>query len=78
MRRKIKELEARLEALTRRRAEIDAQLAGSDVYAGASRDRLKELLRDQARVKSEIDEAEEAWLETSEALQTPAIDRDVG
>jgi ATP-binding cassette subfamily F protein 3 len=71
LRKKIKELEARLEALTRRRAEIDARLAGGEVYASASKDALKELLRDQARVNSEIAEAEEAWLEASETLQQP-------
>jgi len=71
LRKKIKELEARLEALTQRRAEIDARLTGGDVYASASKDALKELLRDQARVVSEIAEVEEAWLEASEALQQP-------
>jgi ATP-binding cassette subfamily F protein 3 len=74
LRRKLKELEARLESLTQRRADIEAQLAGSDVYAGASKDKLKDLLRDQAQVRSEIDEAEEAWLEASEALQDQAAD----
>ena len=77
LRRKIKELEGRLESLTQRRAEIEAQLTGSDLYASTSRDRLKELLRDQARVKGEIDEVEEAWLEASESLQKTAADRDV-
>jgi ATP-binding cassette subfamily F protein 3 len=69
LRRKIKELEGRLESLLQRRAAIDAQLSGGDLYATTSKDKLKELLRDQARVKSEIDETEEAWLEASEALQ---------
>ena len=69
LRRKIKELEGRLESLTQRRADIDAQLAGGDLYTGASRDKLKDLLRDQARVQSELAEVEEAWLEASEALQ---------
>jgi ATP-binding cassette subfamily F protein 3 len=72
LRKKIKELEARLESLTQQRAAIDAQLAGSDVYTSASKDALKELLRDQSRVNSEISEAEEAWLEASEALQQSA------
>jgi ATP-binding cassette subfamily F protein 3 len=70
LRRRIKELEGRLEALTRRRAEIDAQLTGSDLYVSTSKDTLKELLRDQARIKSEIGEVEEAWLEASEALHS--------
>ncbi len=42
------------------------------MYVGTSKDRLKELLRDQARVKVEIDEVEEAWLEASESLQQTA------
>ena len=71
LRKKIKELEERLESLTRRRAEIDAQLADSGLYAGAGKDRLRDLLRDQARVKFEIGEVEEAWLEASEWLQKP-------
>jgi ATP-binding cassette, subfamily F, member 3 len=69
LRKKIKELEARLESLMRRRTEIDAQLVDGDLYASTSKDRLKELLRDQARVKSEIAAVEEAWLEASESLQ---------
>jgi ATP-binding cassette subfamily F protein 3 len=72
LRKKIKELEERLESLTKRRAEIDAQLAGGDVYAAANKDALKELLRDQARVNGEIAAAEETWLEASEALQDSA------
>jgi ATP-binding cassette subfamily F protein 3 len=74
LRRKIKELEGRLETLTQRRVAIDAQLAGSDVYVSASKEKLKDLLRDQARVKSEIGELEEAWLEASEALQAAVRD----
>jgi ATP-binding cassette subfamily F protein 3 len=72
LRRKIKELEARLELLTQRRAEIEAQLAGSEVYSSSSRDKLKDLLQTQARLKSETEEVEEAWLEASEALQKTA------
>jgi ATP-binding cassette subfamily F protein 3 len=71
LRKKLQELEARLEALTKRCAEIDAALAG-DVYGAANRDRLKELLLEQARAKSELGEVEEQWLETSEALQSAA------
>jgi hypothetical protein len=40
----------------------------------ASKEKLKDLLRDQARVKSEIGELEEAWLEASEALQAAVRD----
>jgi ATP-binding cassette subfamily F protein 3 len=73
LRKKIKDLEARIEKLTKRRADIDAQLAGGDVYAAANKDKLKELLVEQARVKQELDEVEEAWLEASEALQNAVL-----
>jgi ATP-binding cassette, subfamily F, member 3 len=69
LRRKIKELEERLDRLAQRRTEIDAQLARGEVYTSASRDSLKELVREQARVRSEIAEVEQAWLDASEALQ---------
>jgi len=68
LRKKVQDLEARLEALTQRRADIETQLAG-DVYGNADRERLKELLLEQARVKIELGEVEEQWLEASEALQ---------
>jgi len=68
LRRKVEELEARLTSLTQRCAKMDAQLAG-DVYGSADKEKLKELLRDQARLRAELDEVEESWLETSEVLQ---------
>jgi ATP-binding cassette subfamily F protein 3 len=68
LRKKLKDLEARLEALTQRCADIDKELAG-DVYGQDRRDRLKELLLEQARAKTELGEVEESWLEASEALQ---------
>ena len=69
LRKKVKELEGRLYRLAQRRTEIDAQLASSDVYKSASKAGLKELLHEQARVRGETAEAEQAWLEASEALQ---------
>jgi ATP-binding cassette subfamily F protein 3 len=73
LRKKVKELEARLEELTKRRAEIEAALAGGDVYAAANKDKLKELLVEQARVRQEQDEVEEAWLAASEELQNVVV-----
>ena len=72
LRKKIKELEGRLESLTQRRAAIEAQLAGTERYSSSSRETLKDVLRDQARVNAEIAEVEEAWLEASEALHGAA------
>ncbi len=75
LRRKLRDLEARLEALTQRCADIETQLAG-DVYGNANKERLKELLLEQARAKIELGEVEESWLETSEALHASALDGD--
>jgi ATP-binding cassette subfamily F protein 3 len=72
LRRKIRELDARLASLTQRCAEIDAQLAAGDLYGSASKEKLKDLLRDQARIKAELADVEESWLETSESLQQAA------
>jgi ATP-binding cassette subfamily F protein 3 len=67
LRKRLRDLEGRLESLTTRCAEIDAQLTG-DVYGSANKEKLKELLRDQARFKAELNEVEELWLEASESL----------
>ena len=72
LRKKLQELEKRLEALTQRCADIEAQLTG-DVYGHANKERLKELLLDQARAKTELGEVEEQWLEASEALQQVSV-----
>ena len=71
LRKKLQELEERLEAVTRRCADIETQLAG-DVYGSANRERLKELLLEQARAKAELGEVEDLWLAASEALQNAA------
>ena len=68
LRRKLQELEARLDVLTKRCAEIDTELAG-DVYGAANKERLKELLLEQARARTELGDIEDQWLEASEALQ---------
>jgi hypothetical protein len=68
LRKKLQELEKRLESLTQRCADIETQLAG-DVYGHSNRERLKELLLEQARTQTELREVEESWLEASEALQ---------
>jgi ATP-binding cassette subfamily F protein 3 len=68
LRKKIQELEAKLDALSQRSAALAAELGG-DVYGRQDRDTLQELLREQARVQAEVHETEEAWLAASEALQ---------
>jgi ATP-binding cassette, subfamily F, member 3 len=71
LRKKVQQLEARVESLTKGCAELDAQLAG-DVYGSANKGKLKELLLEQARLKTELNEVEELWLEASESLHQAA------
>jgi ATP-binding cassette subfamily F protein 3 len=76
LRKKVEQLEARLESLTAGCAALDSQLAG-DVYGSANKDKLKELLLEQARLKTELLEVEELWLEASESLHL-AMQQDGG
>jgi ATP-binding cassette subfamily F protein 3 len=73
LRKRLQELEVRLESLTAASAAVEAQLAG-DVYGSESRAKLKELLLEQARLKTELVEVEEQWLEASESLQQAMVE----
>jgi ATP-binding cassette subfamily F protein 3 len=75
LRKRVQEIEARLESLTAASAAVDAQLAG-DVYGNESRAKLKELLLEQARFKSELAAVEEEWLEASESLERAIAEDD--
>jgi ATP-binding cassette subfamily F protein 3 len=66
---KIAKCDAELARLAKQSAAIQAQLAAPDIYAAASKDKLKELLAQQAQVARETEEAETAWLEASEELE---------
>jgi ATP-binding cassette subfamily F protein 3 len=48
---------------------LQAQLAAPDIYAASSKDRLKELLSQQAQLARETEKVETAWLEASEELE---------
>lgn len=69
LRKKIQELETRMTKLTQQRTAVESQLADGDMYSSANKGKLKELLRDQARIKEELNAAEEMWLDVSETLQ---------
>ena len=69
LRREIRQLETALSRLTSRKAELEQQLADPVLYDEANKDRLKELLAEQAGVLRELAATEEAWLEKSEKLE---------
>ncbi|MGR9091551.1 MAG: ABC-F family ATP-binding cassette domain-containing protein [Gammaproteobacteria bacterium] len=67
---RLKTLETRLERLQRKLAEVNERLADVTLYQDGASGDLQGLLREQLGLKEEISEAEETWLEMSEALET--------
>jgi ATP-binding cassette subfamily F protein 3 len=66
---KIAKFDAELARLATRSAELQRELAAPDIYSAGAKDRLKELLAQQAQVVRETEKVEEAWLEASEELE---------
>jgi ATP-binding cassette subfamily F protein 3 len=73
---KIAKYDDELSRLAARSAALQTQLAAPDIYAASSRDRLKELLAQQAQLARETDQVETAWLEASEELEEQS--REIG
>ena len=67
-------LEARIAALSREAQDARAELAGPGVYSESARERLRELVENEARVSAGLAEAEEEWLHT--AAQLDALRKD--
>jgi ATP-binding cassette subfamily F protein 3 len=65
----IARLEQQLDGLNRRKASVEARLAGADIYAETNREELKRLLLEQAEVARELDTAESEWLAQQEKLE---------
>ena len=53
---------------------VEDQLADADLYQAASKDRLDQLLAERARIEASIHEAENRWLEATEALEAATAD----
>ena len=53
---------------------VEDQLADADLYQAAGKDRLDQLLAERARVEASIHEAENRWLEATEALEAATAD----
>ena len=53
---------------------IEDQLADADLYQAAGKDRLDQLLAERARIEASIHEAENRWLEATEALEAATAD----
>ena len=53
---------------------IEDQLADADLYQAAGKNRLDQLLAERARIEASIHEAENRWLEATEALEAATAD----
>jgi ATP-binding cassette subfamily F protein 3 len=70
LRDRVREVERELEARRCRLTEVEAQLVDESIYSDPNRkDELTRLIREQAAVKSSIEQLEWEWLEASEALE---------
>ncbi|QKF50730.1 ATP-binding cassette domain-containing protein [Pseudomonas graminis] len=63
-------LEKELGTLHEKLAKIEAALGDSGIYEAANKDKLRDLLADQAKLKSREAELEEAWMEALELLES--------
>jgi ATP-binding cassette subfamily F protein 3 len=66
---KIARCDDELARLASKSAALQTELAAPDIYAASAKDRLKELLAQQAQLARETGQVEEAWLEASEELE---------
>ncbi|KPK55459.1 MAG: ABC transporter ATP-binding protein [Thiotrichales bacterium SG8_50] len=72
LRQELARLEAELGKLTAQREALDARLADAQLYSEASKAELRAVLADKADVDRKLGGIEEAWLATSEALESQA------
>jgi len=68
LRTEIARIEKDMQRLEQERAKNEVALAAPDIYDASAKSRLQTLLQTQKRLKQEIDAAELAWLEATEAL----------
>ena len=68
--REAEKLEKELGTLHEKLAKIEAALGDSGIYEAANKDKLRDLLADQAKLKTRESELEEAWMEALELLES--------
>src|SRR5471032_1076804 len=63
-------LERDLGALHEKLAKVEAALADSEIYEASNKDKLRDMLAEQAKLKAREAELEEAWMEALELLES--------
>jgi len=66
---KLKNLESQLEKFQKRLSEIETLLGDSGIYEDKNKAKLQELLAEQGKLQTQLEEAEENWLMVSEELE---------
>ncbi|MGB0663127.1 MAG: ATP-binding cassette domain-containing protein [Pontibacterium sp.] len=74
LKKQLTQLEQALDKATEALAEIETQLADNSLYDDSNKDKLKQLLAEQARLTQESEQTEEAWMEAQEALEALEAD----
>ncbi len=69
LRDKVNQSEKRLERLQGEQEILETRLADAAIYSAENKLALSELLADQVRMKKQLAEAEEQWMEAAEALE---------
>ncbi|PKM45616.1 MAG: ABC transporter ATP-binding protein [Gammaproteobacteria bacterium HGW-Gammaproteobacteria-1] len=69
LRKELQKLEGQLDKLNQQKAALQQQLAEPALYEAASKEQLKALLLEQARLDQTLGETEERWLTLSEELE---------
>ncbi|MCP4284937.1 MAG: ATP-binding cassette domain-containing protein [Gammaproteobacteria bacterium] len=70
LRNRLKALEKELDQLHQDQARLEQALAGQGIYDEINKERLKALVMEKAENDQALEGVEEAWLETSEALES--------
>ena len=66
---KLSKLEKEMDKFSHEKDELEALLAGPEIYEEAKKEQLKELLQQQSKVTHSLDETEEQWMQLSEELE---------
>ena len=69
LRNQVKKAEQVLDKQNAELAKIELQLADTTLYEAANKEKLKDLLQQQAATKAALEQAEMDWLEASEILE---------
>ncbi len=70
IRKKIKQLETKLETFSSKLHECENMLADPNLYEASNKDKLTQCLREQAHAKTSLEEVETKWMELVEELET--------